>query len=82
MSKSILENILKDLVDNCGAIGLRADLASANISLDELKNLKKLADNYGIELTLMIGGCDATNDIFISKEIGANSIIAPMIEAE
>lgn len=80
MNINILENILKDLVENFGAIGLRADLASANISIEELKELRYLSHKLGVELTLKIGGCDATNDIYIAKEIGVNSIIAPMIE--
>jgi len=80
MNASNFQNLLIDLKEKYGAIALRADLASGSISTDELISYNKLAKDINLDLTIKIGGCDATSDIFNAKKIQANSIIAPMIE--
>ena len=80
MSLCKLKNILDDLIQNYNAIALRADLASGTVALEELEELSSLAKENNISLTVKIGGCDATNDIFQLKNICANSIIIPMVE--
>ena len=82
---SIMKDIkilLKELKEQYGAIALRADMASEVTSFAQLCEFKDLSEDADLNFTVKVGGCDALTDIHIAKEVGATSIIAPMIESE
>ena len=74
-------NLLKDLKENNGAVGLKAAFEDEGATFDEISRLKELADCTGLELTVKLGGCSAVNDMYQAKELRANSIAAPMVES-
>ncbi len=74
--------LIKQLKEKYGVVALRADMASEVTTVAQLRELKQLSADIGLNLTVKVGGCDALTDIYIAKEIGATSIIAPMIETE
>lgn len=75
-----MAELLFDLRENHFALGLKAEFEEEGASFEEAVLLKKLADLTGFDLTIKIGGCKAIKELFEAKEIGANSIVAPMIE--
>ena len=77
-----IQDSIKELKEQYGVVALRADMASEVTTVDQLKELKQLSSDTGLDFTIKVGGCDAATDIHIAKEAGATSLIAPMIETE
>ncbi len=77
-----IKELIKELKEQYGVVALRADMASEVTTFAQLKELKLLSTDIGLNFTIKVGGCDALTDIYIAKEAGATSLIAPMIETE
>ena len=77
-----IQELIKELKEQYGVVALRADMASEVTAVAQLKELKQLSSVTGLNFTVKVGGCDALTDIYIAKEAGATSLIAPMIETE
>lgn len=77
-----IKELIKELKEQYGVVALRADMASEVTTFAQLKELKQLSSDIGLNFTVKVGGCDALTDIYIAKEAGATSLIAPMIETE
>ena len=78
--KEIIE-VLQDLKENHHAIALKAEFEAEGADYIEVLKLKNFADVVGLNLAVKIGGCEAIRDMQDAKKIGANIIIAPMIES-
>ena len=76
-----IDEILNELKNNYDIVGLKSEFAEECATLSETSKLKQLADKHAIELVLKIGGCEAKKDITDAKNIGINSLVAPMIES-
>ena len=74
-------NLLKDLKENHGVIALKAEFEDEGASFNEVSRLKELANTSGLELTVKLGGCSAVNDMREAEILGANSVVAPMVES-
>ena len=74
-----MQDILKDL-KKYNASALKVEFEAEGARIEEAYKLKELALKYDLELTVKIGGCYAKKDLYEAKEIGANNIVAPMIE--
>lgn len=72
--------ILVDLKQNHGVDGVKAEFEAEGTRLEEALRLKEVVTRAGLELTIKIGGCEAIKDMYDSRSIGVNKIIAPMIE--
>lgn len=72
---------LKDLKENHCAIGIKAEFAQEGTKIEEALRLKDTAAKAGLDLTIKIGGCEAIKDMNDAKTIGADTIVAPMIES-
>ena len=77
-----LLNILKDLKENHNIACLKAEFGEEGSSLEETAFLKELASAENLDFTVKIGGCEALRDALNAKKIGADNIVAPMIESE
>ncbi len=81
MNQSNLESSIKRLQDTGHLKAIKAEFESEGTMVEELSILSDLCSRNGIALTLKIGGALARKDIQVSFFIGADSILAPMIES-
>lgn len=73
--------LLKDLKENYGVLGVKAEFEAEGTRRDEITRLLEIIYRADSELVLKIGGCEAISDMEYSKILGATGIIAPMIES-
>ena len=78
--ETMMEDTLYELKEKYGAIGVKAEFETEGLYLEEAYRLKDLAFNAGLETTIKIGGCGAVKDLNEIYKLGANNIVAPMIE--
>ncbi len=73
-------DILKDLKNNHHVVGIKCEFEAEGVRFEEALKLKNVVSEANLDLTIKIGGCEALKDIYNAKLIGANTIVAPMIE--
>lgn len=66
---------------NYNALGIKLELESEALSWHDAIRFKSLADDAGLELVLKLGGCASVSDISLAYELGAKTLVAPMIES-
>ncbi len=76
-----MANILSDLTKFHKISGIKTEFETEGASFDEALKLKQLADMYNLIFSIKIGGCGAIKDLYDTKKIGANAVVAPMIES-
>lgn len=74
-------DMLKDLSDNQGAVGVKMEFEAEGTRLEEALRLKEITTKAGLELTVKIGGCEALKDMYDARLIGSTAIVGPMIES-
>jgi hypothetical protein len=71
---------LKDLSENHGVAGIKAEFEAEGTRMEEALRLKDVIMSAGLGLTLKIGGCEAIKDMYEARTIGVERIVAPMVE--
>lgn len=72
--------LLADLKKNHNVVGVKAEFEAEGTRLDEAMRLKDVSAAAGLGLTIKIGGCEAVKDMLDAVSLGAERIVAPMIE--
>jgi 4-hydroxy-2-oxoheptanedioate aldolase len=80
LEKKMVESLI-DLKENHHVIGIKAEFEAEGTRLEEALRLKEVVTRAGLDLTIKIGGCEALKDMYDSRIIGVNAIVAPMIES-
>ena len=73
--------LLRELRKTYGLIGVKGEFEAEGASLAELFALREITAKADVELVIKIGGCEAITDICLARTIGADAIVAPMIES-
>ena len=72
--------ILKKLRDEYGVLAVKAEFEAEGSRTDELVKLNEIVFRADMDLFIKIGGCEAVRDLDQCRLLGANGIMAPMIE--
>jgi len=74
-------NILTDMIENDGLVGIKTSFEDEGASFNEAVRLKEICNQAKTKLTLKIGGPEAIRDIKDSCIIGVKGLVAPMVES-
>lgn len=72
---------LNRLKEQFGISYVKAEFEAEGASFRDLVRLRRLTSSAGLGLILKIGGCEAIRDLRDALELGADGIVAPMIES-
>jgi 4-hydroxy-2-oxoheptanedioate aldolase len=72
--------LLNDLKANYHVTGIKAEFEAEGTRLEEAMRLKDVTATAGLGLNIKIGGCEAIKDMLDAVSLGAERIIAPMVE--
>jgi 4-hydroxy-2-oxoheptanedioate aldolase len=79
----IMENLKKQLLllkHEYNVIGIKQSFEDEGALPDDILTMRRLTELCDLKLSVKIGGCEAKTDIEFCNKIGADSIVAPMIE--
>jgi len=76
-----MTELLLDLKQNYHVTGIKAEFEAEGTRMEEAMRLKDVTSSIpGLSLNIKIGGCEAIKDMFDAISLGAERIIAPMVE--
>ena len=79
LTKKMMD-LLKELRDEYGCVAVKAEFEAEGSRTNEMIMLLEVLNRCDMPLTIKIGGCEAVRDLDQCKLLGAQNIMAPMIE--
>lgn len=79
-SEKLMVSALQDLKKRFCVVGVKAEFEAEGTRIEEAMMLKNVVAEAGLQLNIKIGGCEAIKDMFDANSLGAQRIIAPMVE--
>jgi hypothetical protein len=73
-------SLLTELKNDFGVIAVKAEFEAEGSRTEELVMLNRVVFRAGLNLIIKIGGCEAVRDLDQCRLLGADGIMAPMIE--
>lgn len=73
-------DLLNDLKIHYNMTGIKAEFEAEGTRIEEAMRLKDVSATAGLGLNIKIGGCEAIKDMLDAVSLGAQRIIAPMVE--
>lgn len=73
--------LLKNLRDKFEVTAVKAEFEAEASRINEVMRLKDVVSKADLDLIIKIGGAEAVTDMFEAQHIGADTLIAPMIES-
>jgi len=73
---------IKKIFLNKNFYAIKQSFEDEGALLEDVIYMRRFTDLKSLKLSVKIGGCEAITDIFNCKNIGVDSIVAPMIETE
>lgn len=74
-------NFLKDLKENHHIVGIKFSYEDEGLTGELSQIASSIAFKAGLTISMKIGGCEAKRDMHDAKVLGADKIVAPMIES-
>lgn len=79
LEKKMLD-LLKELISDYGAVGVKVEFEAEGAMREDVMRLGEIVFRANTDLIVKIGGCEAIRDLNECKLLGANGVMAPMIE--
>ena len=73
--------LLLDLKEHHHCSGVKMEFEAEGTRLEEAMRLKEISLRAGLTMTVKIGGCEAVRDMFEVGSLGAEYLVAPMVES-
>ncbi len=73
-------DLLSELKNTYNVSGIKAEFEAEGTRIEEAMRLKDVTAMAGLGLNIKIGGCEAIKDMLDAVSLGAQRIIAPMVE--
>lgn len=74
-------SLLRRMREEFYLVSVKGEFEAEGARQEELLRLKEIATKAEVAMTVKIGGCEAITDMRMARAIGANQIVAPMIES-
>ncbi|MDX2254527.1 MAG: aldolase/citrate lyase family protein [Pseudanabaenaceae cyanobacterium bins.39] len=80
-TESRMTELLTEMREKYHVTGVKAEFEAEGTRMNEAIRLKEIAMSAQVGFNLKIGGCEAIRDLYDAVILGAERIIAPMIES-
>ena len=79
-----IKKLIKELesLKKLGVVGIKQSFEDEGALFDDVLKMRTISAHAGVNLSVKIGGCEAITDINNCLVIGADSLVAPMIESK